>query len=87
MSQADPAPTPRLTSQERIALNLIAASAKPWNGQAADSIRAPLSVLQRLADRGLLRSSMDSPMPLAVREDTLLWVTPAGRAALAKASP
>ena len=37
MSQADPAPTPRLTSQERIALNLIAASAKPWNGQAADS--------------------------------------------------
>lgn len=83
MSHADPAPTPRLTSQERIALNLIASSAKPWNGQPA-SIRAPLSVLQRLADRGLLRSSMDSPTPLVVREDTLLWITPAGRAALPK---
>jgi hypothetical protein len=87
MSQPDPAPPPRLTSQERIALNLIASTAKPWNGQPADSIRAPLSVLQRLADRGLLRSSSDSPMPLAVREDTLIWITPAGRVALAKASP
>lgn len=83
MSHGDP--TPRVTSQERIALNLIVSSAKPWNGQPAHAIRAPMGVLQRLVDRGLLRPAMDAVSPFVVRDDTLLWITPAGRGVLAAA--
>lgn len=82
MSQAETRATTRLSSPERVALQLIVSSPKPWNGVEARTLATPPSVLQKLVDRGLLRGPLDADNPLVVYGDTLLWVTPSGRGAL-----
>jgi hypothetical protein len=74
----------RLSSVERIALRYLALDPKPWDGKRADSIPAPHSILTRLLDRGLVRSQMNESLPRGIEDDTLLWITPDGRAALAR---
>jgi len=79
-------PTFRLSSVERIALQHIMSAPKPWDGKRADSIPGPRSALTRLVGLGLLRSSASEPMPTTVQDDTPLWITPAGRDAVARAT-
>jgi hypothetical protein len=78
------ATAPRLGSVERIALQHLASAHKPWDGQRADSVPAARSALTRLLSLGLVRSVMGEALPAGIQDDTLLWVTPAGRETLTR---
>jgi hypothetical protein len=75
----------RLSSTERIALEHLASAPKPWDGKRVDSIPTTRSALTRLLSLGLVRSRLDDDLPLGLQSDTPLWLTPAGRDALARA--
>jgi hypothetical protein len=80
-----PAPAFRLSSPERLALQHLASAPKPWDGKRADSVPTARSSLTRLLTLGLVRSVLGEALPAGIQDDTLLWVTPAGREALARA--
>jgi hypothetical protein len=76
--------TARLRPQERTVLLAILSSPKPWDGVLASSLKTPYALIQKLFDRGLLRTNLDASPPIYVRDDTRLWLTPEGRAAAAE---
>lgn len=78
--------TIRLSSTERIALQHMVSAPKPWDGQRADAIPAVRSALARLLSLGLVRSRIGEEILGGLQDDTPLWVTPAGREALARAT-
>ncbi len=85
---ADPptGPAIRLSSVERLALQHLVSAPKPWNGMPAEFVPAPRSALARLLALGLVRSVLGETLLGDVQDDTPLWITPAGRAALDRIS-
>jgi hypothetical protein len=79
------APMFRLGSIERIALQHLVSAPKPWDGKRADSVPTARSALTRLLGLGLVRSVVGEALHAGIQDDTLLWVTPAGREALTRA--
>lgn len=78
------APMSRLGSVERVALQHLASAPKPWDGKRADSVPSARTALTRLLSLGLVRSVVGEALPAGIQDDTLLWVTPAGREAIAR---